>query len=89
MEVFNISYCFSDFQDDIGEHIKVVKEFLQSFEDMVDGTPAGQYIWYYNVLYNLYIYCPVGGGDIKEFLQSFEDMVDGTPAGQYIWYYNV
>ena len=33
------------------------KEFLQSIEDMVDGTPAGQYISYCSVLY---IYCPVG-----------------------------
>ena len=83
VSISDITVCIITFIALCGGRYKI---FLQSFEDMVDGTPAGQYIWYNSVLY---IYCPVGEGDIKEFLQSFEDMVDGTPAGQYIWYNSV
>lgn len=37
-----LSFIWTDFQDDIGQHIIVLKEFLASLEDTVDGTGSGR-----------------------------------------------
>lgn len=37
-------FILLDFQDDIGQHIIVLKEFLASLEDTVDGTGSGRLI---------------------------------------------